>query len=150
MKMSQYENIKANYKKGSFVRVVIQSPAKVLAAAKKAGYDIQKRTELTTRLGCRYSQLAETVANGGVVGINDYAKRVDDFGLFENKKDGTLYLQFANIPENANLKTTYIMNGETVEKASIEPYLQKSSSRGHTSTMRVKLNNIVSITSKSL
>ena len=38
MQISQYENIKANYKKGSFVRVVIQSPAKTLVAAKKAGY----------------------------------------------------------------------------------------------------------------
>ena len=150
MQISQYENIKVNYKKGSFVRVVIQSPAKTLAAAKKAGYDIQKRIELTTRLGCKYSNLSETIANGGVVGKEDYAKRLDDFGLYANKKDGTLYLQFANIPENGNVKTTYIMDNEVVDKAKVEPYLQKSASRGHTSTMRVKLDNIVSIKNKAL
>jgi len=150
MQIAQYENIKANYKKGSFVRVVIQSPAKTLVAAKKAGHNIQKRIELTTRLGCQYSHLAETIANGGVVGKEDYAKRLDDFGLYANKKDGTLYLQFANIPKNGNVKTTYIMDNEVVDKVKVEPYLQKSTSRGRTSTIRVKLDNIISITNKAL
>lgn len=150
MQMSQYENIKANYKKGSFLRLTIQSPAKTLAAAKKAGYDIQKRTEITTRLGCKYSHLANTIESGGVVGIEDYAKRLDDFGLFANKKDGTLYLQFANIPQNANVKTKYTLNGKTVKKEDVEQYLQKSSKGGYTSTMRVKLDNIVSITNKKI
>ncbi|MEE3416421.1 MAG: hypothetical protein VZR53_13750 [Prevotella sp.] len=134
-------------KNGTFTRINYVSYPKVRAEFK--GYTVEKETETTTRLGCKYSNLSAVKAKGGVVGRPDYAEPIDNTNrIYRNKKNGELYLQLEPIHDNTNTVVKYTvidMDGKRNEitKDVARQYCVASAfSGGRPDVIRVKVNNI--------
>lgn len=148
--MVKQESIYA-IKKGSFVRVKYMSKPTLTAAAKKNGTTVTKVTSVTSRFGCKYSNLANVKANGGVKGKEDYAEPIDkDNIIYRHKKTGQLYLQLEPIKSNGNAEVMYKVDGVTVSKDKliemgivVPSYWNKPNDSPD--VIRVKLDNVISV-----
>lgn len=141
MTRQELDKIKQRYHKGSFIRAIYTSSPALTAKAKKSGHDVIKRTETTTRFGCKYANLKGVV----VKRAEDYAHS-DDSILYINKKNGTEYLQFEPI-ENANPITTWIVDGKETTQEEASQYIIPSyfKEKEKPVVIRVKLENVEEI-----
>lgn len=142
-------------KSGAFTRINYLSYPKVRAEFR--GYTVEKETETTTRLGCKYGNLASVKANGGPSGRPDYAEPIDDTNrIYRNKKSGELYLQLEPIHDNANTRVKYTVidvngNRQAITQDMARQYCTPSSFGGHKpDVIRVKVKNIKAINNITL
>lgn len=123
-----YEALKG-YQKGSFVRIQWKSYLGS-SAAKKAGYDIQKVTETTGRIGIHYGNIASVKARKveqeqqpeeEKKTYTVWFKHVEGHPeIVEHLKDATKrYLQiFSTV--NSYPKVKYFINGKEISKKELE------------------------------
>ena len=138
MTRQEFEKIRQRYHKGSFIRATYTSNPTLKASAKREGHNVTKRTETTTRFGCKYANLKGVI----VKGAEDYAHS-DDSIIYVNKKNGTEYLQLEPI-ENANPVVTWIVDGKISTQEDAAQYIVPSyfNTKKSSPVIRVKLENV--------
>ena len=146
MTRKELERIKRAYRNGSFVRITYLSDPPLKASAKKRGIVVQKKTETTSRFGCKYANLPGVEVKGAY----DYAHS-DDGIIYVNKKSGVEYLQLAPIHANMSTKVQWLLNGKVTSKEDVLEYIQPSyfnRKSEDSPVIRVKLENIIRIKQK--
>lgn len=148
MEIEKFLEILGKYRKGTFVRIAYTSDMPVKAAYK--GVTVKKLTITTSRFGVRYGHISGVVPTGKI----DYATRINDSLYVHNKTDET-YLQLAPFKRNntANTRVSYTIDGqpaslEDVKELVTPSYFNRSGEKPP--VIRVKLKNVISITSKSI
>lgn len=151
-----YEALRG-YQKGAFVRVRWKSQLGS-SAAKKAGYDIQKVTETTGRIGIHYKNIASVKARKEQEEPSEkqytvWFKHVEGHPeIVEHLKDASKrYLQiFSTV--NSYPKVKYFINGEEISKKELEAtgLCTKSdlTSSSKSEMFNIPLENLISIGGK--
>lgn len=126
---SVYEALRG-YQKGSYIRLGWKSTLGS-SAAKKAGYDIQKQTETTGRIGIHYGNIASVKARKAEQEQQPeeekktytvWFKHVEGHPeIVEHLKDATKrYLQIFAVKPFAYPKVKYFLNGVEISKQDLE------------------------------
>ena len=141
MTRKDFELIQEKYHNGSFVRIVYTSNPTLKAAAKREGHSVTKRTETTSRFGCKYANLKGVE----VKGAPDYAHS-DDSIIYTHDKTGVEYLQLEPIV-NANPKIQWIVDGKETTQDEAARYIVPSyfKPKEKSPVVRVKLQNVETI-----
>lgn len=110
-----------NITKGAFVRIKYKTDLPLQAAYKKNGFTIQKIVEQTIRVGVSYNKisrvqakLASRVETPNRTYKNPYKQVIKNM-IYEHESTGMQYLQFATVPNNAHVKTTYTVTNAAGE-----------------------------------
>ena len=104
-------------------------------------------SEINTRLGCKYENLA-TTNKVTVYTYNDYARPIDSSRIiYKNVKNDTFYLQHEpQVGKPESRKYVWFKNGEPTTEEDARNNLPKSAFEVQKSGVkRIKLENIISI-----
>lgn len=103
-----------NITKGAFVRIKYMTELPV-QAAQKHHYNVYKIVEQTVRIGVNYNNIqrvkakVELRADTPTKEYTNPYKQVFKNMIYQHEKTGTQYLQFATVPNNAHVKTKYVV-----------------------------------------
>ena len=130
MTQQELQNYLNNYRKGAFVKATWKSE-KVVNGAK-----CEKVSNGVVRF-VKYGNIKGVV----VKGVNNGDKAIIENTLYQTSK-GNLLVQMATTHIKA--KSTYMVNGAMVDKATYETYV-KPNGNGDRVVFRVKLENLISL-----
>ena len=147
MRAAEIVKISKEHKTGTFVRIKYRTAPPLTANAIATEHDIQKITEKTVRLGVNYmniSKVKEAKENGR--GTREmYEAPIIENLLYENKKNGKLYLRVATV-EKDNSKVTWLHNGKETDLEDVKGYVRPSYFNKKTMEVQnISVENIISL-----
>lgn len=150
MNLTEFNSRIKGYKKGTYTRISYSTDvlSSVKASERPSVKSLYKEVVETVRLGCDYHNMKSTIeakANGRGTREMYEAPVVEDL-IYENKKNGTLYLR-VGVVENNNKETKWFLNGKETTKEMVESLVVPSYFKAHKATevKNIKLNNVKSI-----
>lgn len=148
MRMYEINEVMKKTQKGSYIRVgYTTNVSSVKAEAKRQGIVVEKKTEKTVRLGCDYHNMKATIeAKENGRGTREmYEAPIIDNVLYENKKNGKLYLRVGTVP-NDNANVVYLINGKEASleevKEVVNPSYFNNNKKGKPEVQNITLDNV--------